>query len=53
MKKKKRNTCSAVELCLTLCDHMDCGTPIFPVSHYLQEFVSNIGSKVEYFGGQE
>ena len=31
-------TCSVAELCLTLCNPMNCSTPIFPVLHYLPEF---------------
>ena len=31
--------CSAAQLCLTLCDPMDCSTPGFPVLHHLLEFV--------------
>ena len=30
--------CSVAKLCPTLCDPMDCGTPSFPVLHYLPEF---------------
>ena len=30
---------SVTQLCLTLCDTMDCSTPGFPVLHYLLEFV--------------
>ena len=30
--------CSVTELCLTLCDLMNCSTPGFPVLHYLSEF---------------
>ena len=30
--------CSVAQLCLTLCDPMDCSTPGFPVHHYLPEF---------------
>ena len=30
--------CSVTQLCLTLCDPMDCSTPGFPVLHYLSEF---------------
>ena len=30
--------CSVPKLCLTLCDSMDCSTPVFPVVHYLLEF---------------
>ena len=30
--------CSVAQLCLTLCDPMDCNTPGFPVLHYLREF---------------
>ena len=30
--------CSVVKLCPTLCDHMDCSTPGFPILHYLPEF---------------
>ena len=29
---------SVPQLCLTLCDPMDCSTPGFPVFHYLPEF---------------
>ena len=31
--------CSVTELCLTLCDPMDCSTPGFPVLHQLPEFI--------------
>ena len=27
----------SAQLCLTICDHMDCGTPGFPVHHQLLE----------------
>ena len=30
--------CSVTQLCLTLCDRMDCSTPGFPVLHHLLEF---------------
>ena len=30
--------CSLAKLCLTLCDHMNCNTPVFPVLHCLLEF---------------
>ena len=30
--------CSAAKSCLTLCDHMGCSSPGFPVLHYLPEF---------------
>ena len=30
--------CSAAQLCLTLCDPMDCSTPDFPVLHHLPVF---------------
>ena len=29
--------CSIIQLCLTLCDPMDCSTPGFPVHHHLLE----------------
>ena len=29
--------CSVAQLCLTLCSHMDCSMPSFPVLHYLLE----------------
>ena len=29
--------CLVIQLCLTLCDHMDCSTLGFPVLHYLLE----------------
>ena len=31
-------TCLVAELCLTLCNPMNCSTPVFPVLHYLPEF---------------
>ena len=31
--------CSVAQLCLTLCDPMDCNTPGFPILHYLSDFV--------------
>ena len=33
--------CSVTKSCLTLCNPMDCGTPGFPVLHYLSEFARN------------
>ena len=30
--------CSVAQLCLTLCDPIDCSTPGFSVLHYLPEF---------------
>ena len=33
--------CSVAQLCLTLCDPMDCSTPGFPVLHYLPELAQN------------
>ena len=30
--------CSVTKSRLTLCDPMDCSTPVFPALHYLQEF---------------
>ena len=30
--------CSVTQLCLTLCDAIDCSMPGFPVHHYLLEF---------------
>ena len=34
--------CSSVaQLCLTLCDHMDCSTPGFPVHHQLPELAES------------
>ena len=30
-------SCSVAQLCLTLCDPMDCSTPGFPVHHHLLE----------------
>ena len=32
------HSCSVAQLCLILCDPMDCTTPSFPVPHYLQNF---------------
>ena len=31
-------SCSVVKSCLTICDHINCSTPGFPVLHYLPEF---------------
>ena len=31
--------CSVAQLCLTLCDPMDCSTPGLPVHHQLPEFI--------------
>ena len=33
-----KSTNVVVQLCLTLCDPMDCSTPGSPVLHYLPEF---------------
>ena len=33
------HSCSVAQLCLTLCDTMECSMPGFPVLHYLPEFV--------------
>ena len=33
--------CSVAQLCLTLCNSMDCSTPGFPVLHYVPEFFLN------------
>ena len=30
---------SATKLCLALCNLMDCSMPVFPILHYLPEFV--------------
>ena len=32
-------SCSVPQLCLTLCNPVDCSTPGFPVLHYLPVFV--------------
>ena len=34
--------CSLTQLCLTLCDPMDCSMPGFPVLHYLPEFAHSL-----------
>ena len=31
-------SCSVAQSCPTLCDHMDCAMPGFPVLHYLLKF---------------
>ena len=36
-----RQFSSVVQLCLTLCDPMDCSTPGFPVHHHLPELAQN------------
>ena len=40
--------CSVANLCLTLCDHMDCSMPGFPVPHHLPEFAQ---VHVRWIGG--
>ena len=35
---KMKICCSVTQSCPTLCNPMDCGTPDFPVLHYLPEF---------------
>ena len=35
--------CSVAKSCLTLCNHMDCSLPGFPVLHYLPEFAQTLG----------
>ena len=32
--------CSVAKSCLTLCDHMDCSIPGFPILHYLPKFAN-------------
>ena len=42
LKQKKeieRGSCSVAQLCLTLCDPMDCSMPGLPVHHQLPEFI--------------
>ena len=42
----KSYCCSSVtKLCLTLCDHMDCTTPGFPVLHYLLELLKLLSTE--------
>ena len=36
---------SVAQLCLTLCDHMDCTTPGFPVLHYLLELLKLLSTE--------
>ena len=40
--------CSLIQLCITLCDPVDCTTPGFPVLHYLPEF--NFSPSNKYSG---
>ena len=35
---RQHSYCSVTQLCLTLCNSMDCSTPGFPVIHYFLEF---------------
>ena len=44
----KRFCCSVAKSCWTLCNHMDCSTPGFPVLHYLPEFAQ---THVHWVGG--
>ena len=43
--------CSVAQLCPTLCDPMDCSTPVFPLLHYLLEFaqthVHRVGDAIQ------
>ena len=43
--------CSVAQLCLTLCDPMDCSMPGFPVLHYLPELtqthVHRVGDAIQ------
>ena len=43
--------CSVPQLCLTLCNHMDCSTPVFPVHHQLleltQTYVHQVGDAIQ------
>ena len=41
------NCCSVAQLCLTLCDPIDCSMPGFPVLHYLPEFVQTLVHRVD------
>ena len=45
--------CSVAQLCLTLCDPMDCSTPGFPVLHYSLEFAQTyvhwVGDAIQAF----
>ena len=34
-----KNWCLVAQSCVTLCDHMDCSIPGFPVLHHLPKFV--------------
>ena len=38
LRDKKGRCCSVAQSCPTLCNHMNCSTPGFPVLHYLLEF---------------
>ena len=33
-----KSCCSVAKSCLTVCDHMECSTPSFPVFHYFPKF---------------
>ena len=43
--------CSVTKLCSTICNHVDCSTPVFPVHHQLPELaqthVHRIGDAIE------
>ena len=43
--------CSVPQSCLTLCDHMDCSTPGFPVLHHIPELaqthVHQVGDAIQ------
>ena len=45
--KSSYNCCSVTQLCLTLCDPMDCSMPGFPVLHHFPELAQ---TQVHWFG---
>ena len=50
MQIRKEQFSSVTQLCLTLCDHMDCSTPGFPVLHQLLELhklVHQVGDAIQ------
>ena len=40
------NLVQSLQLCTTLCNHMDCSTPGFPVHHQLPEYTQTHAHKV-------
>ena len=49
----EEESCSVTQLCVILCNRMDCSTPVFPVFHYFPEFAQTdvrwVGDAIQPF----